>query len=312
MSGRGRLPRRVIEDGRGYADNRVVEDRRGYPDVRVVEDRRGHPVIRVAEDRRGYPDIHEGPLVRVAHRPHPAILEEEIEMQEVEFRRLMADHRALVDDRMVLHRELQAGKDKIRHLNMIIADISVKKEAYISDLVDKRRKLEAELRTYEPLRDEVVQLRGEIEKLIAVRKELSAKAASLMQELTRVKSDKQQIPMLKAGIDGLQQELIHARTACELEQKGNFELVEQRKAMDKSMISMAQEIEQMRAELVNFEARPWGTGGAYGMKLGSPEVTFPTPYGDNYNIHAGESEKGPSHPPESSWGTYGRNRLQYR
>jgi hypothetical protein len=27
-------------------------------------------------------------------------------------------------------------------------------------------------------------------------------------------------------------------------------------------------------------------GGAYGMKLGSPEATFPTQYGDKYNIHA--------------------------
>lgn len=53
-----------------------------------------------------------------------------------------------------------------------------------------------------------------------------------------------------------------------MEQKGNFELVEQRKAMEKSMISMAQEIQQMRAELANFDGRPWGTG----MLLGSSTV----------------------------------------
>ncbi|EMS62856.1 hypothetical protein TRIUR3_13362 [Triticum urartu] len=53
-------------------------------------------------------------------------------------------------------------------------------------------------------------------------------------------------------------------------------------------------------------------GGAHGMKLGSPEATFPTQYGDKYNIHAGVSEKGPSHPPESSWGTFEKNRFQYR
>ncbi|KAL5223873.1 hypothetical protein ABZP36_010512 [Zizania latifolia] len=268
MSGRDRLPRHFIEDRRGYPDIHVVEDRRGYSDIRVVEDRRGYPDIRedrrgypgvrVIEDRRGYPNIHGGPLVRVAPHPHPAILEEEIEMQEVEYRRLMADHRALVDDRLALHQELQAGKDEIRHLNMIIADISAKKEAYISELVDKRRKLEAELRANESLRDEIMQFQGEIDRLLVDRKELSAKAASIMHELTRKKSDKHQIPMLKDEIDGLRQELVNARSACELEQKGNFELVEQRKAMEKSMISMTQEIEQMRAELANFEGRPWG------------------------------------------------------
>ncbi|KAM3273429.1 hypothetical protein ACQJBY_042970 [Aegilops geniculata] len=272
MSGRDRLPRRFVEDGRGYVDARVAEDRRGHhPGIRVVDDRRGHheirvvddrrayPTGRVIEDRRAYPEIHERPLMRVAPRSHPDVLEEEIQLHEVDFRRLMADRHALAEERMELHRELQAGKEEVRHLNMIIAEINAKKEAYISELVDKRRKLEAELRSNEPLRDEVVHLRGEIEKLLAVRKELSAKAASLMQELSRERSDKQQLPMLKAEIEGLQLELTHARNACELEQKGNFELVEQRKAMEKSMISMAQEIQQMRAELANFDGRPWGT-----------------------------------------------------
>ncbi|KAF7064271.1 hypothetical protein CFC21_070629 [Triticum aestivum] len=325
MSGRDRLPRRFVEDGRGYVDARVAEDRRGHhPGIRVVDDRRGHheirvvedrrtyPAVRVIEDRRAYPEIHERPLMRVAPRSHPDVLEEEIQLHEVDFRRLMADRHALAEERMELHRELQAGKEEVRHLNMIIAEINAKKEAYISELVDKRRKLEAELRSNEPLRDEVVHLRGEIEKLLAVRKELSAKAASLMQELSRERSDKQQLPMLKAEIEGLQLELTHARNACELEQKGNFELVEQRKAMEKSMISMAQELQQMRAELANFDGRPWGTGGAHGMKLGSPEATFPTQYGDKYNIHVGVSEKGPSHPPESSWGSFEKNRFQYR
>ncbi|KAM3255518.1 hypothetical protein ACQJBY_048643 [Aegilops geniculata] len=273
MSGRDRLPRRFVEDGRGYVDARVAEDRRGHhPGIRVVDDRRGHheirvvddrrayPAGRVIEDRRAYPEIHERPLMRVAPRSHPDVLEEEIQLHEVDFRRLMADRHALAEERMELHRELQARKEEVRHLNMIIAEINAKKEAYISELVDKRRKLEAELRSNEPLRDEVVHLRGEIEKLLAVRKELSAKAASLMQELSRERSDKQQLPMLKAEIEGLQLELTHARNACELEQKGNFELVEQRKAMEKSMISMAQEIQQMRAELANFDGRPWGTG----------------------------------------------------
>ncbi|TKW07141.1 hypothetical protein SEVIR_7G288100v4 [Setaria viridis] len=342
MSERGRLPRRPIDDRRGYhevrlvhprgypevhdiraaderrgyPDNRLVDERRGYPGVRLIDDHRGYPATR-ADDRRAYPDIHEGPRMRGAPHPHPhphpAVLEEELELQEVELRRLLADNRALAEERADLNRELQAGKDEVRHLNVIISDITAEKEAYISKLVDKKRKLEAELRANEHLRDEIMQLRGEIEKLIATRKELSAEAASLMEDLTREKSVKHQLPMLKEELDGLQLELIHVRTACELERKGNFELVEQRKAMEKNMISMAQEIEQMRAELAKFEVRPWGTGGAYGMQMGSPEVAFTKPYEDSYNIHAEVSEKGPLHPPESSsWGTYDKNRLQYR
>nr|CAB3463303.1 unnamed protein product [Digitaria exilis] len=347
MSERGRLPRRPVDDRRGYPqvrlvdprgypemhvverrsysgirgvderrsypDTRMVDDRRGQPGVRMIDDHRGYPAIRV-DDRRAYPVIHGGPRMRGAPHPHPAVLEEELELQEVELRRLLADNRALGEERTELTRELQAGKDEIRHLNVIISDITAEKETYIGKLVDKKRKLEAELRENEHLRDEIMQLRGEIEKLIAARKELSAEAASLMEDLTREKSVKHQLPMLKAELDGLQQELIHVRNAYELEQKGNLELVEQRKAMEKNMISMAHETEQMRAELAKYEVRPWGAGGTYGVQMGrgSSEVTFTKTYEESYNIHAGVSEKGTLHPPESSsWGTYDKNRPQY-
>ncbi|XP_066357717.1 protein FLX-like 3 [Miscanthus floridulus] len=351
MSERGRLTRRLIDDrrvyhevpladnprGRGYPEVLVVGDRRGYSDIHVAQERRDYhdshllderrvyPGVRMADhraypgsrgidDRRAYPEIHEGPRMRAAPHPHPAVLEDELELQEVELRRLLAHNRALAEEREVLSREIQAGKDEVRHLNMIIADISTEKESYISKLVDKRRKLEAELGASEHLRDEVRQLRGEIDKLITTRKKLSAEAAYLMEELNREQSIQQQLPMLKTELDGLQQELIRVRTACGLEQKGNLELLEQRKAMEKNLLSMAQEIEQMRGELAKFEVRPWVTGGTYGMQMGSPEVTFTkNPYEDSYNINAGVSEKGPLHPPESgSWGTYDKNRLQYR
>jgi DNA repair exonuclease SbcCD ATPase subunit len=181
----------------------------------MIDDHRGYSAIRI-DDRRAHPDIHEGPRMRGAPHPHPAVLEEELELQEHELRRLLAHNRALAEERADLNRELQAGKDEVRHLNVIISDITAEKEAYISKLVDKKRKLEAELRANEHLRDEVVQLRGEIEKLIAARKELSAEAASLMEDLTRERSVKHQLPMLKAELEGLQQELIHARYICSL------------------------------------------------------------------------------------------------
>jgi len=44
-----------------------------------------------------------------------------------------------------------------------------------------------------------------------------------------------------------------------------LELLEQRKAMEKNLLSMAQEIEQMRGELLKFEVRPWVTGMMLGL-----------------------------------------------
>lgn len=223
MSDRGRIPRRLVDDRRGYPDPRVVDARRPYPDMHMVDDRRHYrdigvvvdhrpyPGILAVQDHRGHPDFREGSHMRGAPRPLPVVLQEEFELQEVELRRLLADNRALVEERDGLHRDVQGLKDEVHHLNGIIAQITTGKEDYNSKLVDKRRKLEAELRATEPLRDEVVQLRGELDKLVAVRKELSAEAASLMQELVREKSGNQQLPMLKAEIDDLRQEIVHVR-----------------------------------------------------------------------------------------------------
>jgi prefoldin subunit 5 len=48
------------------------------------------------------------------------------------------------------------------------------------------------------------------------------------------------------------------RTAFEFEKKANTELLEQRSAMEKNLVSMARELEKLRAELTNFEKKSRG------------------------------------------------------
>lgn len=48
--------------------------------------------------------------------------------------------------------------------------------------------------------------------------------------------------------------------SIEYEKKGNFELMEQRQSMEKNLVSMAREIEKLRADLANAEGRPRGVG----------------------------------------------------
>ena len=50
------------------------------------------------------------------------------------------------------------------------------------------------------------------------------------------------------------------RRAYEYEKKANEEQVEQKKAMEKNLISMAREIERLRAEHLNAERRTRGLG----------------------------------------------------
>ncbi|KAG9454849.1 hypothetical protein H6P81_007753 [Aristolochia fimbriata] len=283
MAGRNRMPRHV-DDGR----------RRGYPNP---------------------PENHPPPFVRgpMPRPPHPALLEEELELQHGEIRRLVGENRRLVEDRMVMQRELGMAKEEIHRMNLIIADIRADKEAHSRELIEKGLKLEADLRAAEPLRSEVLQLRAEVQKLNSIRQDLSGQIQSLTQELARLQAENQQIPLLRTDIDGLRQELARARAAFDYEKKANAELVEQRQAMEKNLVSMAREVEKLRADFANANGRPWGPGGSYAFKPGSPEGSFPSSFVDGYGIHMGVSDKGPLYGVGSvSYGGFEKSRLNRR
>lgn len=54
--------------------------------------------------------------------------------------------------------------------------------------------------------------------------------------------------------------LVFFRSAFEYEKKGNLDLMEQRQIMEKNLVSMAREIEKLRADLSSIDGRPWGAG----------------------------------------------------
>ncbi|XP_021294700.1 protein FLX-like 3 [Herrania umbratica] len=254
-------------------------------------------------DRRGFPP--ERPFLRglplPQPPPHPVLLEEELEMQHAEIRRLLTDNRRLVEDRIAIQQELGAAKEEIHRLNLVIGEIRAEQEVHSRELIEKGLKLEADIRATEPLKKESVQLRTEVQKLKNVRQELTGQVQTLKQDVARLQADNQQIPILRAEIDGLHQELMHARTAIDYEKKANIELVEQRQAMEKNMVSMAREVEKLRAELASVDGRPWAAGGPYGMKFNSSDSAFPAPY-EGYGIHLGVADKGPFYGPgPASW-----------
>ncbi|XP_057978432.1 protein FLX-like 3 [Malania oleifera] len=268
------------------------------------------------DNRRGFPP--EGPFVRgppVMPRrpPHPALLEEELDVQHAEIRRLLGENRRLVEDRMALQRELGGAKEELHRMNIAIGDMRAEQEVRSRELIEKGLKLEADLRATEPLKNEAMQFRAEVQKLNTIRQDLAGQIQSLTQDLTRLKADNQQIPVLRAEIDGLHQEMMRARNAIDYEKKVNMELVEQRQALEKNLVSMAREVEKLRAELASTDSRPWGVGGPYGMKFGSPDGGFSSSYGDGYGAHLGGADKGPMYGPNSaSWGGLEKSRMTRR
>lgn len=163
--------------------------------------------------RRGYPleeHVHRGPLARPLP-PHPALLEEELEIRHVELRRLLGENRRLVEDRIALERELTSAREELRRMNLGITDMRTEQELQSRELIDRVLKLEADLRATEPLKIEAAKLRDEIQRLNAIRQDMTGQVQALSQDLAKLRADNQQIPMLRSEIDGLHQELLQAR-----------------------------------------------------------------------------------------------------
>ncbi|KAI4355522.1 hypothetical protein L6164_004285 [Bauhinia variegata] len=268
--------------GRKRSHGEAMNDRRGYPPE-------GHFI-------RGQPMP---PRLPMPPRP-PGLLEDELEMQFAEIRRLMGDNHRLLEDQMAMQRDLAAAKEELRRMNIAIADIHAGQELRSRELIEKGKKLESDLLATEPLKKEAVQLRAEVQKLNNARQDLAVKVQTLTRDLSRLQADNRKIPLLRAEIDGLHQEFMRVRTMVDYEKQANMELMEQRQEMEKNLVSMAREVEKLRAELAKADGRHWVAGGPYGTKFGNPEGSFPAPYADGYGVHLGGAGKGPLYGPGAS------------
>lgn len=203
---------------------------------------------------------------------HPAILEEELEMQYREMQQIISENRLVVDDNTHLQRELATAKDDIHQLEQVIPRLQAEKEVHARELIERGLKLEAELRASVPLNEEVVQLRTEVQHLTSLRQELTSQVKGFTQDVTHLETENKQLTTMRSDIEALHEDLVEARRAFEYERKANEEQFEQKQAMEKNLVSMAREIEKLRAEKLNAERRDRG-GGSY-MLNGSPEMRY--------------------------------------
>lgn len=244
----------------------------------------------------------DGPRPVVSRGPgplpfHPAALKDELEMQNREMKEIITENRLVIDDNTHLQRELRAAKDEIHRLGQVIPNLQAEKEEQARELIERGLKLEADLRASEPLRAEVTQLRAEVQKLNALRQELSAQVQRLTHDVNHAQAENQQLIDMRGDVDGMHKELIEARRAYEYEKRAKEEQVEQKQAMEENLISMAREIERLRAEEHNPERRTRGLGGrGYGMLDGGLESRYPSSaFGNGYSGGWGHYDKRDHH-----------------
>ncbi|KAJ7523761.1 hypothetical protein O6H91_18G062000 [Diphasiastrum complanatum] len=222
--------------------------------------------------------------------PSPALIEQKLATQHAEIQRLLTENQRLAATHVALREELAAAQPEIRRLEEVLAGVQAEKEAQIRGLVEKQNSMEADLRAADSLKAELHQARNDAAQLNGIRQELGTQIQTLSQELQRAHADLQQVPALRGENESLRQEIQRARTAFEFEKKANNEQFEERQVMEKNLVSMAREVEKLRAELTVAEKRARAGGnavGGYGGVYDGSDAGYSaiSQYGDGYGIH---------------------------
>ncbi|XP_048566492.1 protein FLX-like 3 [Triticum urartu] len=228
----------------------------------------------------------DGPPPRLARERSisPRRFEGELPSRRGELRRIRDDNQHLVDEIVGLRQAMSRLKEDLHSSSQVIPKLRAEKELESRELTQRNLKLEAELRSLEPLRQDALQLRSEAGSLESLRQELNTKVQGLTKELEQQSSENQRIPAMIAERDDLRQELIRARAALDYEKNAKPELMAQVQAVEKDLVSMAQESEKLRAEIEKRRAPPPRVSG-YGAYGPPPGMGVQGMYDSGYNTY---------------------------
>ncbi|KAL5223415.1 hypothetical protein ABZP36_028128 [Zizania latifolia] len=253
---------------------------------------RRHIAREYYDEPRGFRDGPPPPLAR-ARQISPCRLEEELSSRRAEMRRICDENQCLADEIVGLRQAMPRLKEDLNASSQAIPKLRAEKELESRELTQRNLKLEAELRSLEPLRHEALQLQSEAGKLRSIRQELTAKVQGLRKELEHENSESQKIPTMIAERDGLRQELTRTRGALEYEKKARPELTAQVQAMEKDLVAIAQEAEMLRAEIEKRRAPSFSSHGAYGPPMATPGMGLQGLYDGGYTSMSNRYGTGP-------------------
>lgn len=260
--------------------------------------------------------------------PHPAIIHELLATQHEDIQTLLIDNQGLAATHVALRQELEVAQNELQQAdNYARAQLS-EKESQLRELYEKSLKLENDLLGVNAMRSELMQVNMDIKGLTAERQDLNAQVQVMTQDLGRVNSDLQKIPAMKAEITDLKDGMKRVRAAIEQEKKSFAESFEHGKAMENKLVTMAREMEKLRAELAaNAEKRAHSAAQAanpgvnYNAAYVNPESSAysANPYYAGYGMPPANpmhpaligAEAYPQYPPgPGAWAAYDPQRAQ--
>ncbi|XP_020592006.1 protein FLX-like 1 [Phalaenopsis equestris] len=254
------------------------------------------------------------------------LIDERFAAQNQEIQGLLVDNQRLAATHVALKQELAAVLHELQRASHASGVLQAEREAEFRGVHERSMKMEAELLAADAIKEELIQVRGDIQKLNASKHDLSTQVQMLTQDLSRSSAKLQQAPAIKAEIEAMKQELQHARAAIEYEKKGYAENYEQGQVMERNLILMAREVEKLRAEVANAEKRARAAAAAGSQAAGyvgnyaNPDPSYggnsyPSSYGVNPvpgGADPGAQYGASSVPGHNSWSSYDVQRAHGR
>ncbi|TXG74464.1 hypothetical protein EZV62_003043 [Acer yangbiense] len=237
------------------------------------------------------------PPTTTRHLPSIHHLEDRVAIQHGEIQSLLAENQRLAATHVALKQELSLTNQDFRHLSSTASEIKAERDAEVREVYEKSLKLDAEARAVNLMSAELNQVRADVEKLGMVKKDLTNHLKEINDAIAKAKADSKDVRSVNAEIETMRQEIQRGRAAIEHEKKNRASNLEYSKAMEKSMISMAHQIEILQAELANAEKRARAAAAAaanpspgYAASYGNPEMGYrASPYPNPYGMHQVQS-----------------------
>lgn len=199
-----------------------------------------------------------GALGPAVHRPleplpHPELLEGKIAAQAAEIEGLLRENRRLAENNENMRQQIGANQQELQRIQSHIGSIRTESDIQARGLVEKIRKMEDDIRAGETVKEELLKAHNEAKSLVLTGQELTGDIQRLTEELKKASGDGKRLPELLPELDGLRQEHQKIRAAFEHTKGSNFEQVERMRSMEKNLITLAREVEKLRADVMSAE-----------------------------------------------------------
>lgn len=220
-----------------------------------------------------YPGLGPG----AGHRPE--LMENKIAAQVAEMERLRRENQRLASTHVALREDLVATQQETQRLQAHIGSIQTESDIQIRMLLEKIKKMEVDIRVGENMKNDLQQADKEAQNLVTTRQDLLTEIQQATQELRKALVEIEQLPELHADLNKLRQEHQRLRAAFEHEKGVNMEQVDKLRAREQNLISMAREVEKLRAEVLNVEKRGYAPT-PYGVAFSNLDSSYPPPTQD--------------------------------